>query len=241
MPGCRVRIQAANGAGQVSLTVAQALDEGPVLAADSVPLTARELGQFFAALDPVDLLRLDPHPRPGTDGVTVYNTVARDSQQNAFHFWSPGPQTPEHRVVEAVLGVVRRKFPARQHQEYVEDLEQYFAFPLPCKITRRAPFEARMYGTIAMRQQDTLARFVEGLPSDQPLLLDVSNFHLDFGYCYPLFKALLQRNARVVWVTAPASCWNEQALQEIGVAPGLIAPSLGAGRQRAHALFGSPL
>lgn len=243
MPQCRIQIQAMQGTGQVKLTIAPDLASAAVLASDSFPLTSQEFRQFFASLDTVHLLRLATNTQrpPGTDGVTVYNTVVQDGQKNTFHFWSPGPKMPEHRVVEAVLGVMRRKFRTLPHQEYVEDLEQYFTFPLPCEITRRQPLEVRMHGTIDMRHRQELIQFVNALPADRPFVLDVSNFGQDFGYCYALFKALGQRNARVVWVTSQASCWNDKALREIGIAPQLITHSLRAGRNQAHTLFETAL
>nr|GFC90409.1 hypothetical protein [Tanacetum cinerariifolium] len=113
------------------------------LAMDSAHLSSADLTFFFSKLDSIPVLKMRTKEQLGTDGITVYNTISRDSVQNKFQFWSPrkasAPQ--EHKLVEAVLGLARRKFTTQQEQEYFESLEQYFDFGLPCKVTSTNPFE----------------------------------------------------------------------------------------------------
>ena len=165
----------------------------------------------------------------GLDGITVYNTISQESAQNKFKFWSPrknsAPQ--EHKLVEAVLGLCQRKFTTQKEQEYFESLEQSFDFGLPCKITSTDPFEVRMYGGLSSNEEQELTKFIHQLPSDRPLLIDMTNFEGMGTMFYPLFRSLLARNNQIVWV---ASKWSRKQLQEIKVPADRITVSTRAGR-----------
>ena len=128
LPECTIGIQANEGAGQIKLTISKDTASGTVSASDSLSLTAADLALFYTSLDSVRLLELVTNTPsvPGSDGITVYNTVAQDGKQNEFHFWSPQRNSPEHRVAEAVIGLARVKFTTPQQQKYFEELEHYF-------------------------------------------------------------------------------------------------------------------
>jgi len=128
MPECRIDIQAEKGVGQIKLTVTKNRESATASSSDSLPIHTPDLALFYTSLDSVRLLEIGTHELsvPGSDGITVYNTVIQDGKQNEFHFWSPETNTPEHRVAEAVLGLARRKFTSKRQQEYFKNLEQYF-------------------------------------------------------------------------------------------------------------------
>lgn len=132
-PQSQIIIQTNQQVGQMKLT--RAKDLKSATASDSVPLTAQDVARFYASLDSVRLLDLaTTMPSvPGSDGMTVYNTITQDGKQNDFHFWSPESNSPEHKVVEAVLCLARRKFTGPRHQANLKELEQYFQ-PLACDV-----------------------------------------------------------------------------------------------------------
>lgn len=243
MPECRISIQANKGVGQIKLTIAKDLESETAVALDSLSLNATDLALFYTSLDSVRLLESVTNTSypPGTDGITVYNTVTQDGKQSKFHFWSPRRNSSEHRVVDAVMGLARRKFISQRLQEYFEDLEQYFDHPLPCKINNTSPLEVRIYGTVEYMQEGELVKFMKSLPSDKPILIDVTNYKQGPSYCYPSFKELVTRNNQVVWVSASASSWNVKQLEEIGVPSSNVTSTLEAGRNRLKELFGKPL
>jgi hypothetical protein len=218
MPPCIITIVARDSINRISLRAYDDRRGTPItILKDSTSLSPADLAFFFTKLDSIRVLKLGTgnYP-PGTDGITVYNTISQDSTERKFKFWSPrkdrSPQ--EHKLVEAVLGLSRRKFTAPKEQEYFESLEQYFDFGLPCKITSTDPFEVRIYGSLSSDAEQELTKFIHQLPSDRPVLIDMTNFEGMGTMFYPLFRSLLARNNRIVWV---ASEWGKKQLVEMGI------------------------
>jgi hypothetical protein len=218
MPPCIISIVARDSTNRIKLRAYDDRRATPItILEDSASLSPADLTFFFSKVDSVLVGKLgtSDYP-PGTDGITVYNTISQDSTARKFKFWSPrknrSPQ--EHKLVEAVLGLSRRKFTASKEQEYFESLEQYFDFGLPCKIISTDPFEVRMYGSLSSDAAQELTTFIHQLPSDRPILIDMTNFEGMGTMFYPLFQSLLKHNNRIVWV---ASKGSREQLQEIEV------------------------
>jgi hypothetical protein len=199
--------------------------------ADSVALTPEDLQGFFTALDSVPLLTLRTKDRLQLDGIRVQNAVAQDGARNAFRFQSPtkADDPAEHRLVEAVLGLARRKFRTLPERDYLERLEGYFDFGLPCEITATAPFEVRVHGVLYNNYVDdgSLPAFLQQLPTGQPVLLDLTNSQgIAYG-CFPTLRRFLHANPRVFWVPSAAAA---EALQAMGVGRGHLASTVAQGR-----------
>ncbi len=233
MPPCVISIVARDSTQRMTLRAYDDRRATPVtIVQDSAHLSSADLTLFFSKLDSIPVLKMRTKEQQlGTDGITVYNAISRDSVQNKFRFWSPrkhsSPQ--EHKLVEAVLGLARRKFTTQQEQEYFESLEQYFDFGLPCKIVSTNPFEVRMYGSLSSDEEKDLTHFVQQLPSNQPILIDMRNFEGMGTMFYPLFRRLLARNPRIVWVASKQSLAQ---LQELGVPAASITTTIADARAR---------
>lgn len=233
MPSSKFDIAIRNGEGRIKLGVYHYIDTTEVISfADSATLTKDDINYFFTAVDSLPVLKMKSPEYPGgTDGITVYNNITLDTSRNEFKFWSPrrnrNPQ--EHKLVEAILGLSRRKFATLKQQEYFESLEQYFDFGLPCKIISNRPFEVRIYGCLSANEEQELNTFVHGLPIDKPILIDMTNFNGMGTMFYPLFKGLLKRNPDIVWVTSSKGEALKQ-VQEIGVPATRIVNRVADGR-----------
>ncbi|RPD45869.1 hypothetical protein DNI29_17115 [Hymenobacter sediminis] len=213
------------GIGRIHLTVYNRTDTlQPVVFADSAFLSEQQMRRFYGALDSAAVLTMTRVPQTGTDGITVVNQIAQDKAHHTVNFWSPRKANypREHRVVEAVLGVARHSFTTVQQQEYFERLEQYFDFGLPCRVTSTDPYEVRIYGNLSSNEEAVLTRFVQALPSDVPILVDMTNFEGMGTMFYPLFRSLLTRNHRVMWLPSVEAA---KQLEEIGVAKSHLATS----------------
>lgn len=198
---------------------------------DSAALTQQDLRGFFTALDSVPLLKMKTRERLMMDGIQVRNAVAQDGVRNAFSFQSPrkASDPAEHRLVEAVLGLARRKFRALPQREYLERLEGYFEFGLPCEITATAPFEVRVHGVLYDNyvRDGSLPAFLQQLPTGQPVLLDLTNSRgIAYG-CFPTLRRFVQANSRVFWVPSAAAA---EDLQAMGVARGHLASTVAQGQ-----------
>ncbi|MCB9174367.1 MAG: hypothetical protein H6589_07145 [Flavobacteriales bacterium] len=229
MPSCRISIIRKDKIGQIKLTVYNFRDTSRTLRinyADSVELTESDFKYFFNTLDTISLMKMKSDSSMGFDGIGVHNTCYQDSIKNSFYFWSPNKGSKEHKIVEAVIGLSRQKFTAMKYQEYFESLEQYFDFGLPCKKISDNPYEVRIYGSLSSNEEKELNKFINELPSDRPILIDMTNFEGMGTMYYPLFKSLITRNNKIVWATR-----YKQQLKEIGVDTSKIAADIETARQ----------
>lgn len=233
LPTATFVIRTHQEAGQLKLTRYKSRSSREQLV-DSVALTERELRTFFSALDSVPLLKMTTKEQAGTDGITVENSVSRNGVHNHFRFWSPKKPSQEHQLVEAVLGLARRKF-LQPQKAYFESLEEYFDFGLPCEITSTDPYEVRIHGVIYGEEKwvKDLQAFLQRLPTEQPILIDMTNSHGMASNCFPVFRTFLARNERVMWVPPPAALTD---LKEMGVPTRQIAKTVAEGRQLVQAL-----
>ena len=232
MHSCAFAIKTNDGAGRIKLTVFNDRDSlRTAVFADSAALNGDDVRFFFTVLDSVPLFKMATKESYGLDGITVYNVVSQDSLHNKFKFWSPrkkgAPQ--EHKLVEAVIGLSRRKFTSLKQQEYFESLEQYFDFGLPCRVTSTEPFEVRIYGNLSSNEEEALTKFVHDLPADKPMLIDMTNFNGMGTMFYPLFRDLKKRNPDIVWVASPKTYIFDQ-LHEMGIPGSRIDTTITDGR-----------
>jgi hypothetical protein len=234
LPTATFVIQTHQEAGQLKLTRYKSRSSREQLV-DSVTLTESELRTFFSALDSVPLLKMATKEQVGADGIDVENSVSHNGLHNHFRFWSPRKPSQEHKLVEAVLGLARRKFLLQPQKAYFESLEEYFDFGLPCEITSTDPYEVRIYGVIYGEEKwvKDLQAFLQRLPTEQPILIDMTNSHGMAWNCFPVFRAFLARNKRVIWVLSPAALTD---IKEIGVPTNHIARTVAQGRQLVQAL-----
>jgi hypothetical protein len=241
LPAATFVIQTHQEAGQLKLTRYKQPDRRhpgdhqQVLRSDSVQLTAGDVRTFFLALDSVPLLTMRNKEPQYTDGIGVENQVWQNGMHNSFSFQSPKKPSQEHQVVAAVLGLARRKFPLLPQKAYFESLEEYFDFGLPCEITSSSPWEVRIHSVIYGDEKwlKDLQAFLQQLPTEQPILIDMTNSHGMAWDCFPLFRTFLARNERVIWVPSPAALTN---IQQLGVPASHIAKTVAQGRQLVQAL-----
>jgi hypothetical protein len=237
MPPCKMDISGADSTGQLRITIYEMRDTTLIIRLlDSVKLGRQDFDNFFHGLGDVDLLKVKTNPESGLDGIGVDNFIIKGAERNEFHFWSPRKGTKEHKIIEALMQLSRKHFADLRHIEYFESLEQYFDFPLPCKITSRDPWEIRIYGALSVDEESTrqLTQFLDSLPSDKAVLVDMTNFQGMGTLFYPLFRDLIRRNEQIVWVTR-----DNTELLEIGVDKSKIVNEVAVGRQMIQLSYGS--
>jgi hypothetical protein len=161
------------------------------------------------------------------DGIGIQNTYLQDIHKNEFYFSSPNKGSKEHQIVEAVIGLSKRKLTKKNAQEYFESLEQYFDFGLPCQKIRDKPYEVRIYGSLSSSEEKALTKFIHDIPSNQPVIIDMTNFGSMGTMFYPLFRSLMKRNKQLIWATTYTT-----QLKEIGVDSSHIVPDIQTARQR---------
>ena len=231
IPPCRISIIKNDKTGKIFFKVYKYSESSVTLSAafeDSTVLNESDFKYFFHTLDTIQLMKMKSDGSVGVDGISISNTYYQDTIKNTFDFWSPNKGRKEHKIIEAVIGLGRQKFTSLKHQEYFESLEQYFDFGLPCKKISDNPYEIRIYGNLTSSEEQELNKFINDLPSDKPILIDMTNFQSMGTMFYPLFRNLITRNANIIWVIKKG---NSEDLIEIGVASRNIALDIEIARQ----------
>jgi hypothetical protein len=212
---CRIEITKKEQLGQIKLIIFNVLigsDKLYPILSDSALLNNADFKEF-SMLDTISLISMKSNVSIGLDGIGVKNFYCQDTMQNNFYFWSPQKGMPEHKIVEVIIGLLRKKFTSLKHQEYIEQLEQYYDFGLPCKRIKINPFEIRIYGSLTAKHEDELNNFINELPSDKSIVVDMTNFNGMGTMYYSLFRSLINRNKNIIWVIKK----NKYQLKEIGV------------------------
>jgi hypothetical protein len=224
---CQISISRKNNIGQLKLTVYNFIDTTENFSfSDSAVLSASDFNFFFHKLGSISLMKMKSNRSMALDGIGVQNTYLQDIHKNSFYFSSPNKGSKEHQIVEAVFYLSKRKLTKKNAQEYFESLEQYFDFGLPCKKIRDKPYEIRIYGTLSSSEEQALTKFIHDIPSNQSVIIDMTNFGSMGTMFYPLFRSLIKRNKQLIWATT----YTIQ-LKEIGVDSSHIVPDIQTARQ----------
>lgn len=160
--------------------------------------------------------------RRGLDGVSVRgNLDLSSSRAYEFSFWSPNKQTQprDFAIADAVFSLLESTAPSCELNEYLEWLAIYFSFGLPARVTSGPLFSIRFYGALSTNEKSELERLVVSLPTDRPIMIDMTNFSRMGTLLYPQFQLLLSRVASVSWLASPEAA---QQLVELGVKPETI-------------------
>jgi hypothetical protein len=198
-----------------------------IVFADSSVLGTSDLNYLYSVLDTISLLEMKSDSNLVIDGMVVHNTVCIDSLKHEFSFIeSSKVRNPkEYKIVEALIGLASRKFTKPKQQIFFEDIEVYFDFGLPCKKISDNPYEIRIYGRPSKDERVEFKRFINLLPSNKPILVDLTNFKRYDGANDDLFRILNLRNSNIIWVTK-----NRTQLIGIGVDPPKIVDNIIMGR-----------
>ena len=225
---CKISISKKNNRGQIKLTVFNFIDTTRNLSfSDSAVLSASDFNFFFHKLGTISLMKMKSNRSMALDGIGVHNTYLQDNRKNQFYFSSPNKGSKEHQIVEAVIGLSKRKLTKTNAQEYFESLEQYFDFGLPCEKISDKPYEVRIYGGLSSNEEQEFNNFIQAIPSDRPVLIDMTNFQSMGTMFYPLFRSLIKRNKQLIWATK-----NATLLIKLGVDTSQIEPDIQVARRR---------
>jgi len=151
----------------------------------------------------------------GTDGITVNGTVTQDNIVKEFSFWSPRKESENQKLMELIFSLLYQSFPEERATNYFEQLEGYFSFGLGLKKTSDDPLKYKLYGSISSHEEKEITNFINDLPFDKPVFIDLSNFNGMGTMYYPLFKSLIEKNSSIFW--EKPSPKGLQQLYEIGI------------------------
>jgi hypothetical protein len=104
-------------------------------------------------------------------------------------------------LLDPVFTLLRSHLKEQVEINYIEDLEQYFDFGFPIKQVAHNPLKYRIYGALSVDDATTrkLNDFIDSVPADESIIIDMSNFQSMGTTFYPNFQRLLKRNHHIEW------------------------------------------
>jgi hypothetical protein len=95
---------------------------------------------------------------------------------------------------------------------YIEGLKGFMSFyyDLNLKKLSNNPLKYKLYGFVLEEHFNQLKQFFDSLPSDQKVLIDVSNIDAIAGTFDSLLKESVEKNKSVIWYHP-----NEQSLNRL--------------------------
>jgi hypothetical protein len=207
------------------------------------PWTARaaldpaSAARFVATIDALDRAELGAPPPRGCDGMSLTGEIADANGVARFSAWSPERTTEpaQHAFFAGLHALAKESIKEAQAQLVLEQLHGYLGLGLPVVDLGGEPRHVRIFGSLSWPAPAELVAIVKALITDQPLLMDLSNFEGMGTGLYPLFGELARRPGPTAW------CASEPArahLEEIGVDSRAIFGEIAAARA---ALDGSAL
>jgi len=188
-------------------------------------------GKWFWTLNIIACLRitfydgisLGPAIYSMYDGFSVEGSyITGSSPPFRFKSQSPSKKVPhEPRDYDITLAVFKvldsldGLNPPRSLTEYIEQISIYNnERPFPARIFGGNPFRVRFYGMLSSGDDKDLKKLIDGLPTDKPLVIDMSNFQGMGTILYPRFLELIRRNPDITWISSREA---KRQLLEIGV------------------------
>jgi hypothetical protein len=162
------------------------------------------------------------------DGISVSgNFRMPDSQPYNFSFRSPNKDDhpKDHGIADAVFTLLESTTPSCELNNYLEQLTVYLQFGLPARVMPGKPFTIRFYGALSINHWWEREGLLTSLPTDQELLIDMTNLSGMGTIFYPQFQALLKRVPVITWI---ASAEAGKQLAALGVNPEKIEIRQGA-------------
>lgn len=136
----------------------------------------------------------------GTDGITVKGMYNGGLLPKSFAFWTPFEGSENDQLMGIIFSAMYKSFSDNNVVNYLEELESYFAFSSGIRKISNNPIKYRLYGFLSIRRKTEIKNLIDALPSDQKIIIDLSNFEGMNKIFYPSFKHLKKRNDSVFWI-----------------------------------------
>lgn len=142
---------------------------------------------------------IDYHILMGSDGIRVHGFETFNNNSRNFGFWSPQKDTENHVLIELLFNILNKYFTEKYMVDYFEQLEAYFKFGLGLKKLNDNPLTYKIYGSISVWEEDEIVEFLNNLPRNKKVIIDLSNFNGMGHMYYPLFQYTISEIDSLFW------------------------------------------
>ena len=151
------------------------------------------LDRFLRVINKFNFDSIIVHDRDDVEDGISFSFIATNSKNETFSLMSRCPDRTIRYKLEYIILDAFFKLAYVSINDYdgmctVENIQDYFSYGLPIKLTSKEPLEYRVWGTISGCRNDNqeLQKFLNKLPIEKPAIFDLRNG--DFAPClYELF------------------------------------------------------
>jgi hypothetical protein len=165
----------------------------------------------------------------GCDGMSADAAYCTTSVGHSFSAWSPRRDTPQGRFLHLLYGLAWDLLHDDTSIERLEQLHGYLELGLSARVIDDVPRRLRLFGSFSSGNEEALHECFSKFPSEEPIVIDMTNFDGMGTILYPLIAKFANSQKRLAWVGSPNAV---RQLKELGINEESICSSLDAARQK---------
>jgi hypothetical protein len=147
----------------------------------------------------------------------------------SFSAWSPSGDSLQGQYFLLLYKLAWDSLHDETSAERLEQLHGYLGLGLSARVIDESPRRLRLFGSFSSGDEEELHACFSELASDEPLVVDMTNFDGMGTILYPLFSRFANARKRLAWVGSPNAVRH---LKEIGINEESICSSLDAAREK---------
>jgi hypothetical protein len=144
--------------------------------------------------------------KPGEVYVTGAHLNGETKQEMSFN--NPQAGSAEHKMMELLFTLWYTHFNKAETVDYLEDLEQYFDFGLGIKILKEEPLTYKLYGKVTAYDAPQFRAFLDIIPVDTVVHIDVSNFQSMGRMFYPTLTDFNDTHPKLLWINCNPAAYR---------------------------------
>jgi hypothetical protein len=141
----------------------------------------------------------------GCDGMSVSATYREGEKVTCFETWCPTQASPLGRFVHLIYDLAWPVLNEQWSIARLENLHGYLDRGLPARLLSGEVRTLRIFGGLSSSFEADLRMLFESLPTDEPLIVDLTNFEGMGTLLYPVFVEFAKKHPRIAWAGSPAA------------------------------------
>lgn len=151
------------------------------------------------------------------DGIIVECEINTESIARKFRFHSPESSMRSYKLANSIIDLCFKKFKFEKAIRSIENIDKYFGFNLPWKITNTLPLTLRIYGSLSSDYLDLLESFFRSISHSDKLIVDLLNFQGMGTILYDAFRKLISNIDVIQWVVKEDNVRVIGHLNDLGI------------------------
>lgn len=151
------------------------------------------------------------------DGIIVECEINTESIARKFRFHSPESSMRSYKLANSIIDLCFKKYKSEKVTRSIENVEKYFGFNLPWKITNTLPLTLRIYGSLSSDYMDLLESFFMSVSHSDKLIVDLVNFQGMGTILYDTFRKLNSNIDDIQWVVKEDNVRVMGHLNDLGI------------------------